>query len=189
MEKERFKELALDYSRWVKQSCRNKFVGDTLLPIIDKAYVKHSSDVKGFEEQSNAFINNIQNWGALSEARALYYGLAIENACKARLIFDGVVESDGDKIIHLRTDHDIEGMVRQLGVSSPPDEPEFLKLLTYQTQVLSKYPIAKNRKKQKEFTGRALGARPIEGLITHDIIFQILRHKELQDLYKKYSEI
>lgn len=185
MDEEKYKELALDYKRWVKQAWFNKFVGDSIYVLVEKAQA-HASDINGYEAQTEKFINNVQKWGALSEARALYYGLAIENACKARQIDDGYIKCNGNTISGLRTDHNIEQMAVQLGVKSPSSEPEFLKLLTYQLQTLAKYPIAKSRKKQKEFTGRALGGRLIESQITNDIIMQILKHNALIKLYQSY---
>lgn len=189
MEEQRFTELATDYTRWVKQACRQKFVGDDLMKNINEAWLKYLQLNNQFEAQTPEFVNRLQIWGALAEHRALAYGLAIENACKARLIYDGAIESDGEKIKGLRTDHNIEAMAQQLGVSSPADDPEFLKLLTYQTQVLAKYPIAKNRTKQKEFTGRSIGATEKDGRSTLTVIIQVLKHQELIDLYHSFEKI
>lgn len=187
MEIDRFKELALDYERWIKSACRNKCVGDDLLPNILKAAATFNSNRNGLITQSSQFTNQIQHWGALAGARTLFYGLAIENACKARVIFDGNIDSDGETIMGIRGDHNIEQMANQLGVKSPDSSPEFLKLLTYQTQTLSKYPIAKSRKKQNEFTGRAIGARKVEGQLTEDIILQVLKHEHLIQLYNSFK--
>ncbi len=189
MDEKRFRELVLDYERWIKASYHSKFIGDSLYPIIENCYKICSLDTFGKKNQTQEFINKVQRWGALSDARAFHYGIAIENACKARLIYDGKINSDGNKITGIRNDHNIEEMTKQLGVTSPKTDPEFLKLLTFQLQSLSKYPIAKTRKKQNEFTGRTEGARLIEGELTLSIITQTLKHDILREIYKKYEKI
>ncbi|MEQ9467425.1 MAG: hypothetical protein RLN88_08440 [Ekhidna sp.] len=179
MDHERFKELANDYKRWVIYSSHNMSVGDDLFSNIQRANHEVISLQKKMEYDSQHFHNSIGHWGALANARILFYGLAIENAFKARLIFDGKVYSDGEKFVGLRSDHNIEAMANQLGVSSPKSNPNFLKYVTFQTQSLSKYPIAKSLKKQKEFTGVIVGAMKRDGVLTEEIILRMLKEDEL----------
>ncbi len=187
MNEHRFKELALDYNRWIKTSSHSKFVGDSLFPIIDSLYQEYSKEFETLGYMNNELINKLQRCGALADARAFHYGIAIENACKARLIYEGNIVCDGGKINGLRSDHNIEEMARQLGVISPESDPEFLKLITYQLQTLSKYPIAKSLKKQNEFTGRTNGIRHKESDLTQSIILQILKYTELHEIYDSYN--
>lgn len=117
-------------------------------------------------------------------AAGTLYGLAIENACKARLIRDGVIEVRQGKARSLRGDHDVLAMARQAGCELTEDEQKYLGLMSYQVRVLSRYPIAKNVPGQTQFTGRAIGARAEEAAEVQGLVERILQDEDLVAIFR-----
>ena len=189
MDPDRYDELFHTVERWVRKARKLFFVADSLSQQTLEAYSDFISDREGASKQSPAFLEKAEAASAFSDARALLFGLAIENAAKARQIRDQVVLSSGGSPKGLRTDHNLLEHVRQLGVRLDKDAEEFLELLTYQTQTLSKFPIAKNVGAQNRFTGRAVGARQIESGITARIIRETLSYPELVAIFEHGHEI
>ncbi|MEE8431090.1 MAG: hypothetical protein V3S16_07575, partial [Candidatus Desulfatibia sp.] len=155
MESTRYDELFTDYSRWVQESRRQFFVSHILLP--------HAFDISTkFSESADSvpkgeILELAQKTMALTNARAFHLGIAIENATKARHIYDGHIESIEGKPKGLRTDHNILEHVRQCQVKLSPEETIFLERISYQTNSLAKYPIAKNVDSQNAFSGVIVG--------------------------------
>ncbi|MEJ2372901.1 MAG: hypothetical protein P8Y16_03755 [Sulfurimonas sp.] len=108
----------------------------------------------------------------------------IENATKARHIYDGNVESINGKPKGLRTDHNILEHVRQCLVALTTEETTFLERISYQTNSLAKYPIAKDVDSQKKFSGVIVGSLPSEEAMARSIIERCLKHEKLISIFK-----
>jgi len=175
MEAERFDELFQEESRWVGQARRLYIAGDALT---DQVVAVDGAEAR---ERMPNMSERIELLHSLAGARALLFGLAIENAAKAKQIQEGTVVSNGGNPVGLRTDHNILEHARQLGISLTEEEEEFLRLVTFQTKSLSKYPIAKNLTAQREFSGVMLGAVAEESDTVRSIIHKILGDNSMID--------
>lgn len=113
-----------------------------------------------------------------------YLGLAIENACKARLIRDGKIQFNNGRVKGLPTSHNIFEMVKSVGVELDEKSTKFLKRLSYQIKVLAKYPIAKDIKTQNQFTGIVVGGTKEESIMVEQIIINVLRDEDIIKIYK-----
>ena len=183
MDAKRFTELFTDPIRWVHQARRLRMAADELTDSSTRALAAFIGDNHGRATQSAAFLNKAELFGALTDARALLYGLAIENACKARLIRTRTITVEDGRAKGLRTDHDVFAMVKDASYSPADDEAEFLRLLSYQVRVLTRYPIARDVDTQNRFTGRKVGARPEESQMVKEIVLKVLREKDLSDAF------
>lgn len=185
MDEKRFKELFEDSSLWIQQARRLKIAGDFFTTPASKSLNEILINREKPPKQSPEFLNSLETLRSYSDARALLYGLSIENACKARLIQDGYIEIHNGKAKNLRSDHNILELVKQTQYRPTEEEAEYLHLLSYQIKVLAKYPIAKDVNTQSEFTGRAVGARPVESQIVHKIIIQVLKYERLIKIFEQ----
>lgn len=184
MDEHRYEELFLEEARCVRQARRLKFVGDSFTSHVIASLEPVLHDRKGFVNQSAEYREAVERFRALADGRALHYGLAIENSVKARQIRSGLITVENGKPRGLRTDHKILEQVQQVGYVPDGEEREFLALLAYQTETLTKYPIAKSLDKQLDFTGRSVGSRPAEAEWLHRIIVGVLQDQNLIEIYE-----
>ena len=182
MESVRYDELFSDYSRWVLESRRQFYVSEVLLPHAYDASRQFSACVGPASQEK--ILELAQKTMALSNARAFHIGISIENATKARHIYDGRVESINGKPKGLRTDHNILEHVRQCLVILTDEETTFLERISYQTNSLAKYPIAKDVDSQKKFSGVIVGSQPNDEAMARSIIERCLKHEELISIFK-----
>jgi len=187
MDADRFEELFKDVDRWVFQARRLKIVADHLTVPAEEAqreFYFHPEKA----EQTPSFLNSLQNYRAFSDSNSLLLGLAIENACKARLILDGKIIFENGRVKGLPISHNIFEMVKSVGVDLDEEKTKFLKRLTYQIKVLAKYPIAKDLKTQNQFTGTVVGGTKEESAIVDQIIINVLRDEDIIKIYKSGHE-
>jgi hypothetical protein len=183
MDEKRFQELFADTERWVRQARRLKIAGDHFTPAVVQVLTEWLQDRDGAARQTPEFLEKNEVLRSLTDARALLYGLCIENACKARGIEDARIELRDGAAKRLRSDHNVLEMVKEAGYTPCQEEAEFLGLLAYQTRTMSKYPIAKDLRGQNQFTGRVVGARPEEGEMVERIVVRVLREDRLQSVF------
>lgn len=175
MDEVRFKDLFTEVERWVLQAREHHYVSQVLTEPTHSAFSRFVAQSIASPVRGPDFMNMVSQSAALSNARALYFGLTLELAAKARSILDGKVSVDSGVAKGLRTDHDVIEHVRQCGVQLNESEFEFLELLSYQLASLSKYPVAKNLKAQNRFTGRKVGAAPAEQQLVYALACRVNR--------------
>lgn len=178
-----FELLFTHVDSWVIKSRRLKIAGDEYIVSL-KAEIAKLEALKGKKSQT---LYPIERFIALVDARALLYGLAIENACKAYLIHIGnnyVNKTDGRS--NVRTDHNVLELVKQTKYLPTDEEALFLDRLSYQVRVTAKYPIAKDLKGFAANPFQTVGFRPDEdSQLTHSIIVNVLREKALIDVFEE----
>ncbi|MGL5026018.1 MAG: hypothetical protein ACRC6P_08595, partial [Shewanella oncorhynchi] len=145
-----FKDRFLNQDRWIRMFISHCITAKELILIAFPFQEKVVS--------RNGNTSDFEKYIAFDDAAALHVGLAIENLVKAKSISEKKIQinEDGDAK-GLATHHDLLKHVTNAGISLTNEQEAFLKRLAFQTNSLSKYPIAKNLKTQKEFTGCCVG--------------------------------
>lgn len=183
MDEERFEELFTDVERWILQARRLKIAGDKLVPAYEYQLNQNLLDSDGIQRQSPQFLDNVKLQRAYGDACALLWGLAIENAIKARQIHDGYITVKNGRAKNLHAGHDLIEMVKRTHYKPTQDEIDYLELLSYQIRVLAKYSIAKDLKTQSKFTGRVVGGSAFEAQFVNNILRKILGDSELVNIF------
>lgn len=184
MDEERFEELFTDVERWILQARRLKIAGDQFVPAYDSVVAQNLLNAAGFKLGSLQFLNsNMELQRAYGDACALLWGLALENAIKARQIRDGYITIKNGKAENLRHDHNLLEMIKKTHYEPTGEESVHLELLSYQVRVLARYSIGKNLKIQSAFTGRTTGGSSHEARLIDDLIKKILKDDDLVDIF------
>ena len=183
MDAARFKELFVEVERWVLKAREHHFVSQMLTAPAHSTFSRFVTQSVASPVRDAAFMNLVSESSALSNARALYFGLTLELAAKARSILDDRVSVEDGVPKNLRPDHNVLEHVRQCGVSLSESETEFLDLVSFQLTSLSKYPIAKSLKAQNRFTGRKVGADPAEQQLVFNLACRVLHDPRLVSIF------
>lgn len=153
MDQKLFEQYFLDVKRWVKKSRELMISAYYLAAVWEKLY-STGKDVSNLCK-GGLPRHPFEAWKSVGDSAALLIGLALENALKGHLIEKGYISiNEKGKIVGLDGSHNILSMVQKSAYEATEAEAERLGLLTFQVQSLSKYHLAKDAKKQAEFTGR-----------------------------------
>lgn len=152
MDKERFNQLATNSIRWAYQVHR-------LLISAQLFHQPASISFQNFLSESQTLplthesLENVQHYRAYSEVGTFLYGMAIENACKTRQILDGAITAIDGELKGGRRDHNILEMVRAAKLDLNDKDEAILQSISFITNSMAKYPIAKNTKIQSNWKG------------------------------------
>jgi hypothetical protein len=149
-----FEAHLLSAEKWVRKARELKLVADEMKQLAEpfnQALLEAITKQREAEEKPAAWraatevVEEVifKQYSILS-AVDFFYGLALENACKARLIAEGQITIREGKPKGLRSDHNILEMVRSCAVTLSPKEVEFLSTLSAHVRTWAKYPITKN---------------------------------------------
>ena len=179
MDQELFNQYFLDAKRWIKKSRELMISAHYLVSISRDMYLAGNEQCR----PSNGLERHpFEAWASLGHSAALLVGLALENALKGHLVEKGhITINESGKITGLDGSHNLSSMLQQSNYNPTCQEIESINLLTFQLQSLSKYHIAKNPKKQADFTGRVDNPSNYYELATK-IILQLI-DGELRELY------
>ena len=174
---QRYQELFRDVDRWVLKARQHLFVAEVLTAPMRGVLVDFLSDRVGASRQAPEFLEKAERVSALSNARALYFGLALENAAKGRQILLGHLTVQSGNPKRLRTDHNVLEHVRQCGVSLNDEETEFLRLDRH-GQLPSWLPPPRTCRVSKKFANSAAFnpstiTRAIAGMHTSRVVTAI----------------
>ncbi|EKA7365959.1 MULTISPECIES: hypothetical protein [Vibrio] len=175
-----FEDIFLDQKRWIDMFISHCITAKELILIaypFQEKVVNRAGNTSDFEK-----------YGAFSDAAALHVGLAIENLVKAKSISENEIQiNENGEAKGLATHHDLLKHVTNAGISLTNEQKEFLKRLAFQTNSLSKYPLAKNLKTQTEFTGICVGMVALKE--AKPIILEIISKANFKDdLKSKLAE-
>lgn len=184
MRPERYDVLAASPVRWTYEAHRQHLTGAAF------AYLDRSAELRarhlGFGRThplSVEALEAVQEIRAYTSASMLHFGLAMENAFKARRFRDRGAAAQSGTLKHLRSDHDILHMARDCHIRLNDWETDVLRSITFAVKSSGKYPIAKTAAKQAEFSGRIYGPQHTAPL-TERICVELLRDDRLVAIFK-----
>ncbi|MEK2080865.1 hypothetical protein WOB72_22610 [Vibrio parahaemolyticus] len=185
MEQELFNKYFLDTNKWVKKAREHMISAHYLVHIHSELFGKGNEPIQGY--QPELIRHPFEAYKSVGDSSSLLIGFALENALKAHLIEKGAIFIDENgKVKGLNGSHDLVSMLEKSSFEPDEKESEIIRLLTFQLQSLSRYHLARNRKKQAEFSGRVDNPLTYYNLVSK-IIINILSEK-LKNVYLEPGE-
>ena len=174
MDAARFDELATKDIRWAYKVRRLLKAAKLFIEPEERAEKQASRGIRdGKGNMTLEALELVQDWRAYGEMGTFIYGMAIENACKARQILDGVIEAKDGKLRGGHMDHNVLAMVLACNISLTDEETKILESVSFVTKSMAKYPIAKDVNAQNKFKGVTYGLATI-GPLANRIILDLL---------------